>query len=111
MSRSRCNEQALILLSGIVVAVAAIGFLYWAQKVLIPIAMALFFAFVLNPVVMQFQRWRFPRVLAVCAVTLLAAAVILGFGWLVVSQVSGLLGELPSYTKNIKKKLEAFQEL
>ena len=105
------NEKALVLLTGIIGAVAVILLLYWAQKVLIPVALALFFAFLLNPIVMQFQRWRLPRVLSVVAVTLLAATSFFAFGWLVVSQIGGLAGELPNYTDNIKKKMESVATL
>ena len=110
-SRTRSSDQALILLTSIIVGVAVIGVLYWAQKVLIPVGLALFFAFLLNPVVIQFQRWKLPRILAVLAVTLLTATLALGFGWLVFHQVFGLLDDLPSYSNTVKQKLESVQEM
>jgi predicted PurR-regulated permease PerM len=98
-------------LTGIIVGVAVIGVLYWAQKVLIPMAMAVFLVFLLNPLVVRLQRWRLPRVAAVVFVTLLAAAVLLSFGWLLVSQAVGLVAELPSYAANIKRKVDAVHEM
>jgi predicted PurR-regulated permease PerM len=110
-SRVRANDKPLVLLTGIIVGVAVIGVLYWAQKVLIPIALAMFLVFLLNPLVVRLQRWKLPRPPAVFLVTLLAAAVILGFGWLLVSQTVGLAAELPSYAANIKRKVETVHEM
>jgi predicted PurR-regulated permease PerM len=109
--RVRSNDKPLVLLTGMIVGVAVVGVLYWAQKVLIPMALALFFAFLLNPVVVRLQRWKVPRVPAVFLVTVLAAALVLGFGWLLLSQTIGLVGELPSYAANIKRKLETVHEM
>jgi predicted PurR-regulated permease PerM len=105
------NEKALLLLCATIVGAAAIGVLYVAQRVLMPVALALFFAFLLTPVVIKFQRWGLHRVVAVLSVTLLTAALFLGFGWLVVSQMVGLAGNLPSYTENINKKIAAVRAL
>jgi len=111
ITRTPSNDKALMVLTGTIVGAAGIAVLYLAQKVLIPVALAIFFAFLLTPVVMKFQRWGFHRVIAVMSVSLLTAALFLGFGWLVVSQMVGLAGRLPSYTANINKKIEAVQSL
>jgi predicted PurR-regulated permease PerM len=49
-------QQALIGLSGTVIALLLACVLYWAKSVLLPLAMALFLAFVLSPVVRKFRR-------------------------------------------------------
>ena len=59
----------LIILGGIVLATASI---YWAQKILIPLALAVLLAFVLNPVVAFVQRRGLPRVPSVILVACLS---------------------------------------
>jgi predicted PurR-regulated permease PerM len=90
------------------VAVAA---LYWAQSVFIPLALAVYLAFLLNPVVRFVQRSRLGRTLSVLAVCLLTALVIGGVGWLVASQARSLIAELPSYSANIRDRLQSLRQL
>jgi predicted PurR-regulated permease PerM len=84
--------------------VLVVAVLYWAQTVLVPIAMAMLLTFVLTPLVTWLQRWigRVPAVLAVVVVLgiLLAAA---GYG--VAQQMSELASELPRYRTNIRQKV------
>src|SRR6185436_10594147 len=60
----------LLRFAGFVLVVAC---LYWAQIVLIPVALALLLTFMLAPVVSRLERWRVPRALAVVAVVLLGS--------------------------------------
>lgn len=86
--------------------------LYVARVILIPLAMAVFFTFVLTPLVMFLERRRLgrvPSVIIVMAVALLAAA---ATGTVVVRQMVGLtrsLGE-PVYAENIKKKVTSVKQ-
>jgi hypothetical protein len=61
LNRDHSTEKALVVLTGTILAVAVFGVMYWAQKVLIPVALAWFFAFLLAPVVLQVQRWGLNR--------------------------------------------------
>jgi predicted PurR-regulated permease PerM len=84
--------------------VLVIAVLYWAQAVLVPIALAILLTFVLTPPVSWLERWigRVPAVLA--AVTLVFT--ILGLaGWGLARQLDSLVGELPSYRVNILSKI------
>ena len=83
--------------------VLVVAVLYWAQAVLVPIALAILLAFVLTPPVDWLQRWvgRVPAVLLV--VTLVFAALgLAGFGltW----QMNHLVEDLPGYRANIRTK-------
>jgi predicted PurR-regulated permease PerM len=85
-------------------AVLIIVVLYWAQAVLVPVALAILLAFVLAPLVNGLQRWlgRVPAVLAV--VTLVF--VVLGLaGWGLALQTGGLAADLPRYRVNIRAKI------
>ena len=49
-------QRALIVLTGTVVGVVVISCLYWAQTVLVPVALAVFLTFLLTPLVSFLQR-------------------------------------------------------
>ena len=84
--------------------VLVIVVLYWAQAVLVPIALAMLLTFVLTPPVTWLQRWvgRVPAVLA--AVTLVF--IVLGLaGWGLARQMDHLADDLPTYRVNILSKI------
>jgi predicted PurR-regulated permease PerM len=84
--------------------VLVIAVLYWAQAVLVPIALAILLTFVLTPPVTWLERWigRVPAVLA--AVTLVF--LILGLaGWGLARQMDRLAEDLPGYRVNILAKI------
>ena len=78
--------------------------LYWAQAVLVPIALAILLTFVLAPPVNWLQRWigRVPAVLTVVA--LVFSIVGLG-GWGLARQMDHLADDLPRYRANILAKI------
>jgi predicted PurR-regulated permease PerM len=84
--------------------VLVVAVLYWAQAVLVPVALAILIAFVLTPPVSWLERWigRVPAVLA--AVTLVFT--ILGLaGWGLARQLDFLAEDLPLYRVNIQSKI------
>src|SRR5688572_5593337 len=84
--------------------VLVIVVLYWAQAVLVPIALAVLITFVLAPPVTWLEKWlgRVPAVLAM--VTLVF--VVLGLaGWGLARQMQHLADDLPSYRVNILAKI------
>ena len=78
--------------------------LYWAQAVLVPIALAILLTFLLTPPVSWLQRWagRIPAVLAM--VTLVFTVVGLA-GWGLMRQMDNLAQDLPRYRVNILAKI------
>jgi predicted PurR-regulated permease PerM len=84
--------------------VLVIVVLYWAQAVLVPIALAVLLTFVLTPAVGWLERWlgRVPAVLA--AATLVF--IVLGLaGWGLARQMDHLADDLPTYRVNILAKI------
>jgi len=84
--------------------VLVIVVLYWAQAVLVPIALAVLLTFVLTPAVGWLERWlgRVPAVLA--AATLVF--IVLGLaGWGLARQMDHLANDLPTYRGNILAKI------
>jgi predicted PurR-regulated permease PerM len=85
-------------------SVLVVVVLYWAQAVLVPIALAILLTFVLTPPVGWLERWigRIPAVLAM--VTVLFA--VLGLvGWGLARQMDHLADDLPHYRVNILAKI------
>jgi len=78
--------------------------LYWAQAVLVPVALAVLLSFVLAPPVTWLERW-LGRVAAVL-VTVTLVFVVFGLaGWGLVRQMENLAEELPGYRVNILAKI------
>lgn len=101
-SRSRLGlvaESPLILIALALVAA------YFARIVLIPLAIALSLNFLLAPAVMQIERLRVPRILAVLLVVLMSFSLAGGIGWIVARQVIAVINYLPNDRENIHEKL------
>ena len=84
--------------------VLVIVVLYWAQAVLVPIALAVLLTFVLTPPVTWLERWlgRVPAVLA----TVTLVFIVLGLaGWGLARQMDHLADDLPTYRANILAKI------
>jgi predicted PurR-regulated permease PerM len=84
--------------------VLVVVLLYWAQAVVVPIALAMLLTFVLTPLVTWLERWigRIPAVLAM--VTLVFTVVGLA-GWGLARQIDYLAEDLPRYRVNILAKI------
>ena len=100
------NDAARSLKPWVIFAgcVLVIVVLYWAQAVVVPIALAVLLTFVLTPPVSWLERWigRVPAVLA--AVTMVF--IVLGLaGWGLARQMDHLADDLPTYRVNILAKI------
>lgn len=78
--------------------------LYWAQAVLVPVALAVLISFVLGPPVTWLERW-LGRVTAVLITVTLVFCVLGLAGWGLVRQMENLAEELPGYRVNILAKI------
>jgi predicted PurR-regulated permease PerM len=85
--------------------------LYWAQAVLIPVALSLLLTFLLAPVVEWLERMRLGRVPAVILAVIFAFSVLAAMGWLITSQLTKLAGDLPKYEANIKRKIADVRQI
>ena len=84
--------------------VLVIVVLYWAQAVLVPIALAVLLTFVLTPPVNWLER-RLGRVPAVLAAVTLVFVVLGLAGWGLARQMDHLADDLPTYRVNILAKI------
>lgn len=100
-------QRALVTLTVTVVTVVVVALLYWARSIFIPVALAIFLAFVLGPVVAWLQRHRFGRTPAVILTVGLVVVTTLGIGTAVALQVSQLADTLPDRKEAITEKVAA----
>ena len=83
-------QRAAIALAGTAVTVAVVAALYWARSIFIPVALAIFLAFVLGPLVARVQRLGMGRTPAVILTVGLALLLVAGSGALIAQQFAGL---------------------
>ena len=105
-SETGLRPSKFITLASICVVVAA---LYFAQTVLIPLALAVLFTFLLTPLVRRLERARVPRVPAVVAVVLFAFFLIGVLAWVVGRQLFELGTNIDKYKDNIIAKVEVLR--
>jgi predicted PurR-regulated permease PerM len=93
----------------VVTAVVCVAALYFARSVLVPIALAVLFAFLLAPLVNLLQKAHLGRTGPVIAVVFLMAGLLTGLGWLVFNQAISLATQIPNYRTTVSRKIESFR--
>lgn len=91
----------------VTVAVLAVTVLYLAKILLLPLGIAILFAFLLAPVVAFLERLRFPRLFAALLVILGFVALLGAITWGLFSQFIAIVNDLPTYRENITHKMQA----
>ena len=107
------TETAPPLTSRLVQVAAAIVIIFslrYAKEVLIPIALAILFSFLLAPLVHRLERFNLKRAVAVLIVVLLSFAIIGSIGVIVAGQLRDLADKAPQYADSLEKQLKHFQE-
>ena len=99
---STATLPSLIAVATFVLIIAS---LYWAQAVLIPVALAILLTFLLSPVAGAMERLALGRLPSVILVVVLTFSLLGGIGWIVTLQFGSLANELPTYRKNIRQKI------
>jgi len=108
---TRRHQSATDALSGIRAVVffsALITGLYFGREFLIPLALAALITFLLAPFVTKLGHWlgNVGAVIATMAMIVVGTA---GLGWTLGNQAVDLANQFPSYTENIRAKLQAFR--
>jgi len=104
--QSRTNFSQI---SPLIFLVVVVAILYFAQEVLIPLALAMLLSFLLAPAIVRLERWGFNRIPAVLVVVMLTFVLIGGITWVVAGQLIELAESLPAYKENIKKKVQVLK--
>src|SRR4051812_1431530 len=92
------KSSRFVLLASICVVVAA---LYFAQDVLMPVALAMLLSFLLAPIVSRFERWRLGRVPSVLVAVILLFSLFGVLGYVVGMQIYDLASNVDQYKENI----------
>ena len=103
-------RRAIVIMSRVVVFALVIYMANAAKIILIPIALGVFLAFVLSPIVRWVQRvvhWRIPAVLVSVSIAL---GLFMLTAWVIKVQLTSLSDELPNYKENMKTKLVSGRE-
>lgn len=100
----------LRLAAGFLVAAVVLCGLYFGRDILVPLALALLLAFLLDPAVARLKRWGVPRLVAVLAVVGTTLALLVVGGALAGKEVRDLGAELPTYQNTIRAKLRHLRE-
>jgi len=105
-SASHTVSAASIPAGAMVSAGCALAVLHFGRPVLQPVALAIILSLVAAPAIRLLGKAGLPRLQAMLAVLLLAAAVLAGTGTVLVSQLASVGAELPQYRANIHRKSE-----
>jgi len=103
-SSTKANQVSVVTALGVSVAA-----LYFAQEVLIPLALAVLLSFILAPLVKYVERRRVGRIPSVLLVVVVAFSVIIALGWLVGSQVVALAEDMPRYQGEVVRKVQSLR--
>jgi len=102
-SASRPRASSLIAL------LVTAGVLYLAKEVLIPLALAILFSFLLAPAVRRLEQWKLGRIPSTLTVALLGFGVIFAVAGVAAMQAVSLGGKLPEYRHNIVEKIHVLR--
>ncbi len=102
-------QNAIITLSAVVTTAVILCLLYIGRVVVIPIAMAIFFAYVLAPVVAFLQRRRLGRTPAVVVTVAAAVGLFLGTSFLITHQLASLTKTVAANGETIKAKVASLR--
>ena len=96
-------------LINLAVAALIVTALYFAREILVPVALAVLFSFVLAPFVIRLQSLRLPRTLSVLVAVSIGFSIIFSLGGLMVSQANRLAEELPGYQQTLREKIQGLR--
>jgi predicted PurR-regulated permease PerM len=97
--------KCTVILFGLILFTYSI---FTIKAILIPISFGLLLAILLNPLINHFQKWKFPKVLAIFIALLLAIALLAAIGYLLSTQIAKFSDQLPILKE---KFLELFQKV
>lgn len=90
----------------LIAVIVAVATLYFAQRVFIPFALAVLFAFLLTPVVRLLDRMHVPRAASSLIVVLVSVIGVGVLSWMVMGQLIDVANQLPAYRAQIRRKVE-----
>jgi predicted PurR-regulated permease PerM len=101
--------RTLDLLATTLLVVLAIGILYLAREILVPIAIAVLLSFVLSPLVKALRNLGINKQIAVGLVVLSTFLLATGLGAILAKQISDLAADAPKYQATVSEKIHGLQ--
>ncbi|MBN8417785.1 MAG: AI-2E family transporter [Verrucomicrobia bacterium] len=92
-------------------ALLTIAALYLGREILVPLALACLFTFLLNPLVKRLCRWGVPRVVSLGVVTVACFSTLALVAWLLGGELANLADDLPNHRFNIQRRIESVQKI
>lgn len=77
---------------------------------IVPLVWGVFFAFSLNPISNWFEKYRFPRPLAIVFSILLVSLVAFGIFYALLNQMVGLIRDIPEIGESLEQKVSIYLE-
>jgi len=105
----RLSQPPGTALINLAVAALIVTGLYFGREVLVPVALAVLFSFVLAPFVIRLQSWRVPRTLSVLIAVFVGFSIIFSLGGMMISQANRLAEELPGYQQTLRDKIQGLR--
>lgn len=81
-----------------------VAVLYFARDFLLPIALAVFVAFVLAPLVRRLERTGLGRAVATIVTTVVVGVIVAAIGWMLAIQLRVFSESMPEYRANVRAK-------
>jgi predicted PurR-regulated permease PerM len=107
----RVRQPAFINLTiNLLLFALVIGFLIVARELLIPLIVAIFFAFLLLPVSKQLERWKISRPVAIIISLILAGLILGGLVYFFYLQVQSFTGDIPNIESKVMDKLKVVSD-
>jgi predicted PurR-regulated permease PerM len=98
--------KCTVILFGLVLFTYSI---FTIKAILIPLSFGLLLAILLNPLINHFQKWKFPKVLAILIALLLAIALLAAIGYLLSTQIAKFSDQLPILKEKFLELLQKLQ--
>jgi len=105
----RAPYRAPVRYMALVPVAIVVAALYFGRPVLVPLALATLFAFVLAPLVARLRTVGLNRAISVMIAVVAATLVVGGIAIFVTLQAEGVASELPQYRTNIIQKIETIR--
>ena len=107
-SRNFSDTQIIIFLLSVIALMGLGAILYVTRAVILPLALAVFLSFILEPVIAFFERRGVPSILAITFTLLITFLMAALLGILVNSSIQSFAEEFPKYEAKYQKHVSGF---
>lgn len=105
------NTRIIVILLSVICLLALGAILYFTRMVLLPFALAVFGAFVLNPLITFFEKRKIPSMISVILAIICTFVVLFLVGILVNNSIQSFRVEFPKYEGRFNKMIDGIVDL